>query len=431
MDENEHLKREISARKDAEEALQRVRDELAQVSAELSRAREQATAAASEKEDFLAALSHELRTPLNPVLLIASEAAENPTLPDNVRRDFATIAKNAELEARLIDDLLDLNRIARGKMSLDKRGFDLRPVLEDAIATIRPRIDAKKIELATTLDSRVHPVFGDSARLQQVFWTVLKSTVKFTPEGGRLRVETRLDDAKVQIVITFTGKGVVETDDDTGQVLELLSHGGQNGTPGARHAGGLGLGMAISCLLVELHRGTIRASSGGPEKGATFTVNLPLGATSSSTSSPPMSSSVDPFSKTADTRPRAKVLVVEDHEPTSTALERLLRRRSFDVTIAGSIAEALHAAGASKFDLVICDIGLPDGDGYSLMTTLTQQHGLVGIAVTGFGMQEDIARSQAAGFIGHITKPLSVRALEAALENAHSTGALKRSRPGA
>jgi signal transduction histidine kinase/CheY-like chemotaxis protein len=382
----------------------------------------QVRAADGKKNDFLAALSHELRTPLNPVLLIASEASENPELPAPVRRDFATIAKNAVVEARLIDDLLDLTRITRGKMSLDNRSLDLRTVLEDVIAMVRVDLEAKKIDLTAALDTRAHPAFGDSARLQQVFWNVLKNAIKFTGAGGHIQIETHIDEPARQIVITFTDSGVGMTPTEVERVFDSFTPWENTTAGGAHRFSGLGLGMTISRMLVHLHKGTIEATSAGREKGATFTVKLPLAVSYSPGNLPaPVSPPATPATSDAPPTPHSalahhRVLIVEDHEPTSRVLARLLTRRGSDVVVAGSIAEALAAAKAGSFDAVISDIGLPDGDGYALMTTLKERHHLQGIAVSGYGMREDIERSEAAGFVAHVTKPVSMRALEVALE---------------
>lgn len=418
MNERDHIDAPPVAREAAERALQQTREELASVKRELAQVREEAAAAAVQREEFLAALSHELRTPLNPVLLIASEAAENLALPESVRRDFATIAKNAELEARLINDLLDLDRFTRGKISLDKRSLDVRSALRDAIANVQARLDAKEIELITTLDARPHRAFGDAARLQQIFWTLLKQSVKLTPAGGKIELESRVDEVGRRIEVVFASPG-------NGSAAPFALDGG-SASPSPRG----GLSMILARQLVEVHGGTIETSLPGPEQGATFTVRLPLAADSGAGSGLPLSPSSSATGPANTAKIRARVLLVEDHEPTRVTLARLLTRRNFAVTPAGSVEAALQAAAGNEFDFVICDIALPDGDGYSLMTELTERHGLLGIAVTGFGMPTDLERSEAAGFIAHITKPVSVQALEAAFKNAQSAGVIKLSHHG-
>jgi signal transduction histidine kinase/ActR/RegA family two-component response regulator len=420
---------EIIARKAADKALKLATDELTTANAELTRARDQAVAASMAKDDFLAALSHELRTPLNPVLLLASEAAGNEELPLEVRQDFAIIAKNAQLEARLIDDLLDLTRITRGKMTLDKQRLELRPILDDAVANVRAELNAKNIELATTFDEGERKVLGDPARLQQIFWNVLKNAVKFTPAGGNIRVETQFDAASGEVIIRFTDTGIGMTEPEVTRVFELFVQGDHASGAGSHRFGGLGLGLAISRMLIALHGGTIEASSAGRGKGSTFTVRLPE-AEDTSREEPPTAASTR-LSK-GDTRnvpACTRVLLVEDHAATSAALTRVLTRRNYHVVNAASIADAMRAADREPFDLVISDIGLPDGDGYSLMSELDARHGLTGIAVTGYGMNADIARSEAAGFVTHVTKPVSVRSLEAALELAARARAVKLALP--
>ncbi|MEO6567287.1 MAG: ATP-binding protein [Opitutaceae bacterium] len=409
------LQREISARIAAERALAAAKDELSRANLELASVWDQLAAANARKDDFLAAISHELRTPLNPMLLIASEASENPKLTAAVRRDFATIAKNAEIEGRLIDDLTDITRITRGKMSLDKRAIDLRSVLQDALATVRSRLDTKKINFVLKLDARPHPLFGDSARLQQVFWNVLKSAVKFTPAGGEIPIGTEVDDPARRIVVTVSHPGSGMTPSEVARAFDSVSPPPNSGSNSPHSVVGLGVGIAISRMLVELHDGTIEVASKGTGQGATFTVSLPLASSPSAESFPTGLTVPESPPKPADPV-RIRVLLVEDHQPTSVVLARLLKRRGFAVIVAASVAQAIKAAEENEFDLVVSDIGLPDGDGYSLMTTLQERHALPGIAVTGYGMQGDIERSEAAGFLAHVTKPVSVRALEAALD---------------
>jgi signal transduction histidine kinase len=402
------------AEKLAEKKLEAIASELARAKLELASARDRLAIATAAKDDFLAAVSHELRTPLNPMLLIASEASENPKLTPAVRRDFATIARNAEIEGRLIDDLTDITRIAQGKISLDKRSLDLRPVLDDAITTVRARLDTKKIKFVTVLEPRPHPVFGDAARLQQVFWNLLKSAVKSAPTGSQVRAETHLNEDTRQIVVIVAVVAGKPTDPDGTNGADAANDRDldDSATP-SRHRS-LGVGTEISRMLVELHAGTLDMAKA--EHGVIFTVRLPV-AVGSSVGQLPSAPASDPAPiSTSEVNSDLHVLLVEDHEPTSIVLARLLQRRGFHVVVAATVAKALKAVETAAFDLVISDIGLPDGDGYALMETLKARYDLPGIAVSGYGMQEDIFRSEDAGFLAHITKPVSVRALEAALD---------------
>lgn len=238
-------------------------------------ARDRAVAASRAKDDFLAKLSHELRTPLNPVLLLSSDAASNPELPHDVREDFAMIAKNVELEARLIDDLLDLTRITRGKLVFDMRPVDAHELLHEAMEMVKADLNEKKLAVTLRLNAEVHSVIGDDVRLKQIFWNVLKNAVKFTSTGGVITVESEVqrENGKLSIRISDTGIGM--TPDEVKRVFEAFSQG-DHAAQGAHQFGGLGLGLAISRMLVERHGGAISATSGGRNQGTTFIIELPL-----------------------------------------------------------------------------------------------------------------------------------------------------------
>jgi signal transduction histidine kinase/ActR/RegA family two-component response regulator len=398
---------------------------------ELERARDVAERANRAKDEFLAALSHELRTPLSPVLLLSSELAGDATLPENLRADFATIAKNVALEARLIDDLLDVTRITRGKLPLDQRPTNVHTVLQDAIATVRAELEKKHIVLELDLVADQRTVMGDEVRLQQVFWNILKNAVKFTPEGGKIAVRTTIlaDGDDLSVVVSDTGIGI--TPAELVGIFDAFKQG-EHAHQGMSHTfGGLGLGLAISRMLVELHSGSLQAFSRGREQGATFTVTLPLlrGA-------PSVAGADQPSASTNGHRPAPfsgghpmTVLLVEDHEPTRTAVAKLLARRHYDVKVAGTAEEARRLIGREKFDLMISDIGLPDGNGYELMKEIRQCNDSIrGIALTGYGMDQDLVKSEAAGFTAHLIKPVRVESLENAL--AAVTGHAKQNGEG-
>ncbi|HWA28759.1 MAG TPA: ATP-binding protein [Lacunisphaera sp.] len=241
----------------------------------VAEARDRAIAASRAKDNFLAALSHELRTPLTPVLLLASEEAHNPRLPPEVRHDFEMISKNVALEARLIDDLLDLTRITRGKLVLDHRPADAHAILQDALNTVELDFRERRIDLKVTMAAPRHRLHGDPVRLQQVFWNVLKNAAKFTPLGGWVRVETHVADRN-RLLVRISDSGIGLTAGELKRIFEAFSQGEHADTPAGHQFGGLGLGLAISERLVQLHGGAIRASSGGRGKGATFEIELPL-----------------------------------------------------------------------------------------------------------------------------------------------------------
>lgn len=387
-----NIARDITERKNDEKRL------------EESLAREKAANRA--KDDFLAALSHELRTPLNPVLLLASDGVRNHDFPPQARMDFETIRKNIELEARLIDDMLDLTRITRSKLTLEKKPVDVHAALYDAAGTVQADAMAKRIALNLKFNAGTPRVCGDAVRLRQIFWNVLKNAVKFTPEGGRIAVETGLSESG-QLTISVSDTGIGMEAEELERIFGAFAQG-------THHFGGLGLGLAISRALVELHSGSIRASSPGKGKGATFSIELPpLKREEAEVSPQPPAPAAAP-EKSVSAK-GIRILLVEDHEATRLSLTHLLVRRNYKVTPASSLAEARALVEKQKFNLLISDIGLPDGNGYELMAELQQRLHLKGIALTGYGMEQDVNRSHAAGFTAHLTKPVRMESLDDAL----------------
>jgi PAS domain S-box-containing protein len=384
--------------------------------------RERDTVVASRaKDDFLAALSHELRTPLNPVLLVASDAATEPTFPEEARAAFRVIEKNALLEARLIDDLLDLTRIAHGKLALETEPVDIAAILRDALDTLRTDIAERELTLDCRIERDAHWVVGDAGRLQQVFWNVIKNAVKFTPRQGEIFISLVADRANNQVSITIADTGIGMEAAELARVFDAFAQG-DHAVHGQSHRfGGLGLGLAISRKLIELHSGRIAAASGGKGRGSAFTIRLPLLAQNESPAPVPSESAAPAAGRLAGRTAEGKalrILLVEDHEATRYSLERLLHRRGYEVRAVITAKAAIDAAAAESFDLVLSDIGLPDESGFSLMRELRGRFGLRGIALTGYGMEEDMIKSSDAGFITHLTKPISVKVLEAALEKA-------------
>ncbi len=417
---NAALGQEIQQRQKAEHALRESNDALeARVEARtaaLRQARDEAERAGRAKDDFIAALSHELRTPLNPVLLIASEAAGNLAYPDDIRAQFATIRRNVELEARLIDDLLDLTRILRGKLPLNLRPRDPRQILEEAISAVRPDLEEKKLTLDLHIPPRCPRIAADDVRLQQVFWNILKNAVKFTPAGGSISVSIHEARDTGTLLIAFTDTGIGLSPEEMARVFDAFSQG-DHAIGGRSHRfGGLGLGLTISRSLVEYHDGTLTVQSAGHGKGATFVVELPFikndTPATSETSTPASSDTTPPMMSSPQTR---RVLLVEDHEPTRKTLEALLRRRRFEVSACGNLVGARALAQKQGFDLLISDIGLPDGNGFELMREMKERYDIRGIALTGYGMEEDIEKSRNAGFFVHLTKPIQIQSLDKAL----------------
>jgi signal transduction histidine kinase len=394
---------------------------LAQV--EQERRLREAEAASKAKDDFLAALSHELRTPLTPVLALVSALRKDERLAPDVRADMALIHRNIMLEARLIDDLLDLTKIARGKLELRLENFDLCPVLAHALHTCRDAdTGGRNLLWEPALCPGPIPLLGDSARLTQVFWNILKNAAKFTPEGGKISVQAELEESAgakwVRVAIADSGVGIEPA--ALPRIFDAFEQGGRGVT---RQFGGLGLGLAISRAIVDLHQGTITAASAGVGRGATFTVRLPCHQAALEPPPAGGSSEGQPVRNTADS---SHILLVEDHSDTALIMARMLRRAGFQVTQAISVADALakvaavqgelDASGrAHPVQLVVSDLGLPDGSGVDLMRQLRARHHLTGIALSGFGMEEDVRRSHEAGFTAHLTKPIDFNRLLGAI----------------
>jgi PAS domain S-box-containing protein len=386
---------------------------------ELQRAKEAAEAANRAKDHFLAVLSHELRTPLTPVLATVSALEEQDDLPRAVKADLEVIRRNVELETRLIDDLLDLTRITKGKLQLHLEPVDLRDVIGRVIEICREDIVEKDLLLMVDAPGRACYANGDPARLQQVLWNLVKNAVKFTPPGGKITVRCGCDDQRVHVEVADTGVGI-----DAASMPKLFEAFEQGRAGGARTFGGLGLGLAISRALTELHRGTLSVASGGSNRGSTFTISLPAGRPGPAARPEPRKpapasadASADRAADRAANAPPPRILLVEDHPDTARIMLRLLRHHHYDVQWAGSIGSALKLAAEHPFDLVVSDLGLPDGSGLELMRQLRATYGLKGIALSGYGMEEDVRRSREAGFVEHLTKPVNFPALREKIEH--------------
>ncbi len=374
---------------------------------DVKRAQAEAEQANRTKDKFLAALSHELRTPLTPVLMCAAELERDRAIHPKYREQLSMMRRNVELEARLIDDLLDLTGISRGKLQLDLGLTDIHSLLAHSEQIVRSDARTKGVEIHCEFKAGEHRVLGDSARLHQVFWNILKNAIKFTPAGGRITIRTTTT-AAGRIRLEFTDTGIGIDDQFIGSVFHPFVQG-EVTLEGA--SSGLGLGMPLSKTIVELHGGTIDVVSGGKGLGTTFVVELNTAAAGEGTaeSRPPALA----------VAPRAyRLLVVEDHQPTLEVLAWLLRKRGHGVKTASTVEAARQFAASQEFDLVISDIGLPDGNGVDLMTELTREYGLRGIALSGYGMDEDLARTKKAGFIAQLVKPIDFERLDRVLEQA-------------
>jgi PAS domain S-box-containing protein len=378
---------------------------------ELRAAKEAADAANRAKDQFLSVLSHELRTPLTPVLAAISFIEENPSIaPALLVEQIGMIRRNVETEARLVDDLLDLTRITRGKVELHFEAVNGHAVVRDALAMVQADADAKHLSVSTHFGASEPHVWADPGRLQQVLWNLLSNAVKFTPENGSIAVRT--SDAAggggggtFCVEIRDSGVGI-----DREFLPRLFMPFEQGETTITRRFGGLGLGLSIVKSIMDMHGARVAATSEGVGRGATFTIELPTApksAGSRPTLAGPMPSSEDPAPPTATRR----ILLVEDHADTRFIMARLLTSFGFAVTTAGTVREAIDLAEGKQFDLLISDIGLPDGSGMDIMRHLRQTQPIKGIALSGYGLDDDLRRSAEAGFAQHITKPINVHTL--------------------
>jgi len=380
--------------------------------------REQAARAASEaarsaaevanrvKDEFLATLSHELRTPLNAMLGWVQLLRTRELGPETTTRALETIERNAKFQKQLIEDLLDISRIIRGKFHLEMRPCNLVPVIEAALDTIRPAAQSKSIELESGFAS-LDPVLGDPDRLQQVVWNLLSNAVKFTPPGGRVAVRLERVGSLAQIQVSDSGKGI--SAEFLPYVFERFLQADSTST---RSYGGLGLGLAIVRYLVELHGGTVQAASPGEGQGATFTVSLPLIVRDQSERDTPALSNCKreavPYSALSGLR----VLVVDDEADTLELLSTVFEQSGAKVTAVVSASEAMAALDQGQPDVLVSDIGMPGEDGYTLIQKVRARSPDQGgqtpaVALTAYARAEDCRRALAAGFQVHVAKPVN------------------------
>jgi PAS domain S-box-containing protein len=382
--------RDISERKRAEEKLQ-----AAKISAERAN---------QAKDDFMAVLSHELRTPLTPALAAASYLAEHEDLPPQLREEVTAIRRNVQFEARLIDDLLDLTRITRGKLQLHHEAVDAHRLVQNALTIVHEDIVRKELEVVTDFGAPEHYIWADPIRIQQVFWNLLNNAVKFTPSKGRITVRTANDEGRFAFEITDTGVGIEP--DHQARIFNAFEQGEVSII---RQFGGLGLGLTISQTLLKLHGGTIIVRSEGKNRGACFYVLLdvlrePIVAA-------PKATSGDVVIERS-----MRLLLVDDHADTRRILSRLLGKCGHEVSTADCGESALKLMETERFDVIISDIGLPDTSGYELVREAKRRQPVQGIALSGFGMEEDVRRSLEAGFDYHLTKPVEFHELRTLLQ---------------
>ncbi|HEY9738552.1 MAG TPA: PAS domain-containing protein [Trichocoleus sp.] len=406
-------------------------------------ARAEAETANRLKDEFLAVLSHELRSPLNPILGWARLLQSRSVGPETLTRALQSIERNVRLQVQLVEDLLDVSRILRGKLVLEKTPVDLSAAVQAAIETVLPMAVAKEIQIIPDFAAAVGPVQGDTMRLQQVIWNLLSNAVKFTPQGGRVEVRleragqaalaalegdreasegalepvevgesSRAHRAYAQIIVSDTGKGI-----DAEFLPHVFDYFRQQDSTTTRQFGGLGIGLAIVRHLTEMHGGSVSVASPGEGLGATFTVTLPSGAPLPSAAGPVLTEAA----ATPDSLKGRRILVVDDDPDTRQFIAFLLGQLGVAVTAAESAQAGLDQLEQAQFDLLISDIGMPGMDGYQFIRAVRQQffergeqkgvlidaHSMKAIAMTAYAGEQDGQRARVAGFDAHLAKPVA------------------------
>jgi signal transduction histidine kinase/response regulator RpfG family c-di-GMP phosphodiesterase len=402
------LQLEITERKQAEE-------DRAELLVREQAARAEAEQANRTKDEFLAVLSHELRTPLSAILgwshLVRTGKLDEPQMS----RAFETIERNARSQSQLIDDLLDVSRIITGKLQIEPRAVDLCAVIEAAIDAVRPAAEAKEVQIESALDTAACFVPGDATRLQQIFWNLFSNAIKFTPAGGKVRVQATRDKERARISVSDSGIGI------SAEFLPyIFDRFRQADGSTTRVHGGLGLGLSIVKHLVQLHEGTVEVQSQGQDQGATFTVSLPLApATPTDVIKEVATAEVESnglpagFSKLLD---GLRILVVDDEADSRDLVSAILTRCGGEVKTCESTAAALKTFRAWKPDLLVSDIGMPNEDGYALIQKLRKAKSklarqIPAVALTAYATPDDRERTLAAGFQMHVAKPIEPEAL--------------------
>jgi CheY-like chemotaxis protein/anti-sigma regulatory factor (Ser/Thr protein kinase) len=353
-----------------------------------------------------------LRTPLTPVISTLEALQTEPAQGEETKTALAMIRRNIELETQLIDDLLDFTRIAKDKLQLRFAPVDAHVAISNVVEICRAEANSKNLRVHLNLRANRHCVAADAAKFQQIIWNLLKNAIKFTPEDGEIAISSSNPDPEVLTVsVRDTGIGVEP------EVMQRIFDPFEQGNRSfERRFGGLGLGLAISKSLAQAHGGTLTAQSEGHNRGSTFLLSL-------QTISPAEALTVPTSTGEKTSRQGLKILLVDDHQDTCAALEKLLVRRGHLVAATHDVRSAMETAVRNQFDLLISDVALPDGTGLELMMQLRAISGIPGIAISGFGNNGDIERSLQAGFSEHLIKPVKLEKLEAAIERALEAGA--------
>jgi signal transduction histidine kinase/ActR/RegA family two-component response regulator len=363
-------------------------------------------AANRTKDNFLAMLSHELRTPLTPVIAALDVLESVPSQSEDSKASLAMIRRNVDLESQLIDDLLDLTRIAKDKLQLEFDQIDAHQAISNVAEICRMEANARRLRVYLNLRASAHHVTADVTKFQQIIWNLLKNAIKFTNENGEITISSSNPSPQVlTIIVGDTGIGIEP------EILERIFDPFEQGDRSfQRRFGGLGLGLAISKSLAQAHGGTLAVASEGRDRGSTFVLTM-------NTVAPPQERPTEPEMVPIEAR-ALRILLVDDHQDTCAALEKLLVRRGHLVAATHNVRSAMEAAVRNRFDLLISDIALPDGSGMELMMQLHAISRIPGIAISGFGNNGDIEKSLLAGFSEHLIKPVKLEKLEAAMGRA-------------
>ena len=379
-------------------------------------ARGQAERMSRLKDEFLATLSHELRTPLNAIQGWAELLRHPGAPPAELKRGLEAISRNVRIQAQIVNDLLDLSRVISGQVLLEVCSTSLQEVLDHAIDAVRTSAENKSIRIHTLIDSKIGPVRGDPTRLQQILWNLLSNAVKFTPKGGAIKVILDRIDSHVEITVEDTGIGIEP------EFLPYVFERFRQADSGvSRRYGGLGIGLSIVKCLVELHGGSVRASSPGKDQGSTFTVSLPLFHLRPEKDSESRINPTGPLQTIELPRlDGTRVLLVDDDVDGCELVSAVLAARGGSVRCVASAAEALQVLEQERFDVVLSDIGMPEMDGYEFMRTLRkteQGHDRLtpAIAVTAYAGSADRQRALLSGYQMHISKPIEAAELIAAI----------------
>ena len=408
--------RDITERKKSEQALKEAMQQADSANQERLQlldserdARSQAERANRVKDEFLATLSHELRTPLNAVLGWTNLLQRDNIQSEDLKQGLVTIERNARIQAQIIEDLLDMSRIISGKVRLEVQETDLSSVLNESIETLRVTAEAKSVRLQAVMGPFAGPISGDPNRLRQVFWNILHNAIKFTPSGGEVQVRLARVGSEVEVSVSDSGEGIAP--DFLPYIFDRFQQGDASTT---RRHGGLGLGLAIVKQLVELHGGKVGVKSNGLGQGAVFTVRLPLIAIYSE----PDQERRLPRPEQSESKPlpepvlsNVHVLVVDDEVDARNLVKRLLEMAGATVSMAASASEAFDHISKGRPDVLVCDIGMPGEDGYSLIRRLRileheHENALPAVALTAYARSEDRTKAIRSGFQNHLAKPV-------------------------